>query len=91
MNGDIQAAGKLLAELRVAYLSLPSQSQADVTQVLSSLVRAQARAVEAGARDATESARRDSCQSDSARDRPSPLDQPTTPSPRSARLHPRVG
>jgi hypothetical protein len=56
MNGDIQAAGKLLVELRGAYLSLPSQAQADVTQVLSSLVRTQAHVVETGDQEAAERA-----------------------------------
>jgi hypothetical protein len=90
MTGDIQAAGKLLAELRVAYLSLHSQAQADVTHVLSSLVRAQAHAV-VRAQEPAERDHQASCQSDSARDRLFPLDEPTIPSPRSARLHPQGG
>jgi hypothetical protein len=34
MNDDIQAAGKLLAELREAYLGLPQQIQVHVRYLL---------------------------------------------------------
>jgi hypothetical protein len=34
MNGDIRAAGRLLAELREAYRRLPQHIQAHVTYVL---------------------------------------------------------
>ena len=34
MNGDIQAAGKLLTELREAYRSLPQHVQMHVTRLL---------------------------------------------------------
>ena len=34
MDGDIQAAGKLLAELREAYRRLPQHVQADVAHLL---------------------------------------------------------
>ena len=34
MNGDIQAAGKLLAELRQAYRRLPQHIQAHVAHLL---------------------------------------------------------
>jgi hypothetical protein len=34
MNGDIEAAGKLLAELRVAYRDLPQQLQVHVAHLM---------------------------------------------------------
>lgn len=34
MNGDIQAAGRLLAELREAYQSLPKHIQVHITYLL---------------------------------------------------------
>lgn len=34
MNGDIQAAGQLLAELREAYQSLPKHIQVHITSLL---------------------------------------------------------
>jgi hypothetical protein len=34
MNGDLEAAGKLLAELRAAYRALPQDIQVHVTHLL---------------------------------------------------------
>lgn len=42
MNGDIQAARKLLDDLRRAYRSLPRHSQAAVTHVLGILAQKKA-------------------------------------------------